>query len=106
MLDDQEQEEGDKDKDEGAETRSYVRGVGEMSIEELRAVSNKLFFTYLVLCDWLGFWEDREGEGGTREGGESRAHDTTCFPPSLLELAARYYMSRPLPVHLLIDVEA
>ena len=46
MLDDQEQEEGDKDKDEGAETRSYVRGVGEMSIEELRAVSNKLFLHF------------------------------------------------------------
>lgn len=38
MLDEQEQQ-GDKDGDKDGEVRSYVRGVGEMSIEELRAVS-------------------------------------------------------------------
>jgi hypothetical protein len=45
MLDEQEQE-GDKDGDKDEEGRSYVRGVGEMSIEELRAVS------IARLCFW------------------------------------------------------
>ena len=55
MLDDQEQEESDKDKDEGGDARSYVRGVGEMSIEELKAVSKTSLSPFALL--FLGwFW--------------------------------------------------
>lgn len=44
MLDEQEQEDGSgKDKDSNADGTSYVRGVGEMTVEELRAVSTHIF---------------------------------------------------------------
>lgn len=72
MLDDQEQEEGDKDKDDGGDARSYVRGVGEMSIEELRAVSLRVFFD--AIASWFEGVQAREEGRRREEGRKNRAH--------------------------------
>lgn len=65
MLDDQE-EEGGKDKSQDLDGRSYVLGVGDMSIEELRAVSRNS--TRYKHMDWWGIlevvvWEPQRGQG-------------------------------------------